>query len=209
MLDVDFEMPNVALLSYRWKYSWKVIGSVASRYPDRFFTLRYEDLVSDAPAKFRELCDFLAIPYDDSIFSFHTRKEEVRKSFSPEVIDRYFKSLFNPIDSSRVGIYKERLSAFRIKIADTVVGRSAEEAGYRRNYQNFNILAYLWSLPAVLYARWLYSVGWLVGLLPYRTMMWLLNKPSVVVRIYTRLVNKEKAAIKTTETLRTLRNTEN
>ena len=190
MLDVDFELPNAALLTYRWKYSWKTIEKVANQYPERFFTLRYEDLVANAPERFRELCRFLGIPYDPSIFEFHLKKEEMEKTFPKEIIDRYFKTLFQPIDTSRVGIYKSRLNRLQVRIADQVAGRTAEEAGYIREFRRFNLAVFIWSLPAVLYARWLYAVGGLVSILPYKTMMWLLNKPSVLVRIYTKLFHR-------------------
>lgn len=191
MLDVDFEMPNAALLAYRWKYSWRKIRAAASAAPERFFTLRYEDLVADAPGRFSDLCRFLGIPYEASIFDFHKKKDEVRKIFSREIIDRYFKSLFNPIDSSRVGIYRNRLSRRQIRIADAVAGKAVEEAGYVREYPGFRPGTFLWTLPAVCYAKWLYTVGWMVSLLPYDTMMWLLNKPSVLVRAYSALVRKK------------------
>jgi len=192
MLDVDFELPNPALLTYRWKYSWKAIESVAAKCPERFLTLRYEDLVADAPARFDELCDFLGIPFVSSIFQFHLKKDQIKNSFPKEVIDRYFSSLFQPIDSSRVGVYKNRLSKRQVRVADFVAGKIAEKAGYDREYKRFNPCVFLWSVPAVLYAKWLYSVGWLVSLLPYKTMMWLLNKPSLLVKIYSSLFNKDR-----------------
>ncbi|MBK7174499.1 MAG: sulfotransferase [Bacteroidales bacterium] len=190
MLDVDFEMPNIALLSYRWKYSWKVIESVAVQHPGRFFTIRYEDLVDNAEGRFRELCEFLGIPFNQTIFHFHEKRELIEKTFSKEIIERYFKTLFQPIDSSRVGVYRKKLSVLQIRVADLVVGSIADEAGYPREYKRFNIGIFLWSFPAIIYAKWLYTVGWMVGLLPYRFMMWLLNKPSLLVKIYTQWVKR-------------------
>jgi hypothetical protein len=190
MLDVDFELPNVALLTYRWKYSWTEIEYCAKSNRERFMTIRYEDLVADAPGRFSEVCDFLGIPFDPSIFTFYLKKEEIEKAFPGEIIDRYFRSLFQPIDSSRVGIYKTRLSRLQVRIADQVIGKIAETAGYSREYNSFSLSVFLWSLPAVLYAKWLYTVGWLVALLPYKTMMWLLNKPSVLVKLYTRIFHR-------------------
>lgn len=191
MLDVDFEMPNVALLAYRWKYSFRKIEDVASQYPDRFITLRYEDLVTNATHVFKELCSFLSIPWEPSIFRFHERREEIGQRLPEAIINRYFKSLFNPIDQSKVGVYKKRLSKFQVQIADQVVGSLAEEAGYVRDSRRFSLVVFLWSTPAIIYAKWLYLLGYLVALLPYKTMMWLLNKPSVLVKWYSRLFHKQ------------------
>jgi len=188
MLNVDFEMPNAALLTYRWRYSWEKIEKVAAANPDRFLRVRYEDLVSDAPAKFGEICRFLDVPYDPSIFEFYKKQEEIERSFPKEVINHYFRSLFNPIDPSRVGIYRKELNSLQIRIADQVAGSTARKAGYERDYKRFNPLVFIWTLPAILYAKWLVNVGWMVGLLPYSIMMWLLNKPSVIVKWYTKLL---------------------
>jgi hypothetical protein len=190
MLEVDFEMPNAALLTYRWKYSWKKIESVAVQYPGRFITIRYEDLVANVEERFRELCNFLDIPYVDSIFTFHLKKKELEAKFPPEIINRYFKSLFQPINTTRVGVYKTKLSRMQIQVADQVACSIAEEAGYPREYKSFNPGVFIWALPAILYAKWLYTVGWLVSLLPYKTMMWLLNKPSFLVKVYSKFVRR-------------------
>jgi len=187
MLDVDFEMPNTTLLAYRWKYSIDTINRTAARFPEHFVTLRYEDLVADPQSRFAELCHFLEIPEAPSIFEFQARNEELEAHVPKELIDRYFKNLFKPIDDSRVGLYRNRLSNRQIRIAELVAGKTGKNAGYIPVNTQFSPLLRLWTFPAILYAKWLYAVGWMVSLLPYRCMMWLLNKPSVLVKMYTKL----------------------
>jgi LPS sulfotransferase NodH len=186
MLDVDFEMPNVALLAYRWKYSFQAIDKISKKNPERFIRIRYEDLVAEPKAAIGELCNFLEISFEPAVLEFHKKKSEIEQLYPKEITSRYFSSLFQPIDSNKTGIYKARLTGRQVKIADQTVGNTAEAAGYQRDYVKFNFLLSLWIFPAVLYSKWLYSVGWMVGLLPYRQMMWLLNKPSFIVKIYTR-----------------------
>lgn len=194
MLDVDFEMPNVALLAYRWKYSFRVIDKAAKTKSERFCRIRYEDLVADPKTSFNRLCNFLGIPFEPSVLEFHNKKSEIEKLYPEEITSRYFSSLFQPIDAGKTGIYKTRLTIRQIKIADLTVGKTAEAAGYKRDFKNFNLALFLWTLPAVVYSKWLYSVGWMVGLLPYREMMWLLNKPSFIVKIYTKFFRKRNVS---------------
>ncbi len=193
LLSVDFEMPNVTLLTYRWKYSYKVIEKAAAAHPGRFFKIRYEDLVQDPEVQFGRLCSFLGIPEDASIFSFHTRKAELENAFPPEIIQRYFSSLMQPIDERKVGVYKQKLSPGQIRIADLVAGKLAGEAGYQRVYTRFSVLDYVWVAPAILYTEGLYVIGKMVKVLPYKWMLWMVNKPSVVVGIYTWMVKKVSA----------------
>jgi hypothetical protein len=186
LLDVDFEMPNVTLLTYRWKYSYRVIEKASALHPERFFTIRYEDLVKQPESSFGQLCSFLEIPEDPSIFSFHTRKQELERSYPPEILQRYFKSLMQPIDDRKVGVYKQKLTQKQIRIADLVAGEMAEKAGYYRDYTRFTIFEYVWVTPAIIYTKGLYLLGKMVKILPYKWMLWLINKPSFIVGIYTR-----------------------
>ncbi len=187
LLEVDFEMPNVTLLTYRWKYSYRVIEKAAAIHPDRFFKIRYEDLVKQPESQFGQLCSFLRIQEDVSIFSFHTRKEELEHSFPPKILQRYFSSLMQPIDERKVGVYKQKLTAKQIRIADLVAGKTAEQAGYQREFTRFSVINYLWVAPAILYTKGLYLIGKMVKILPYKWMLWLINKPSLIVGIYTKL----------------------
>jgi hypothetical protein len=192
MLDVDFEMPNIALLAYRWKYSFKTIETVSEENPGRFVRIRYEDLVDDPGRSFAGMCKFLGIPFEPEVLEFHKKKSEIEKIYPKEITERYFSSLFKPVDASKTRIYKTRLTEWQIRTADLVVGKTSEMAGYRRDFKDFNFSLYLLTLPAVLYSKWLYYVGWMVGLLPYKQMMWLLNKPSTIVKIYTWFFRKKE-----------------
>ena len=185
MLEVDFEMPNVTLLTYRWKYSFKVIQKAADLQPERYFTIRYENLVRQPEHYFAQLCNFLSIPEDASIFDFYSRKAELESTYPPEILQRYFSSLLQPIDDRKVGIYKQKLTVKQIRLADLVAGEIAEKAGYKRDSTKFSTFEYLWVAPALLYTQGLYVVGKMVNILPFRWMLWLINKPSLVVGLYT------------------------
>ncbi len=192
MLEVDFEMPNTTLLTYRWRYSYRKIEKCAGQHTERFYKLKYEALVKRPDYEFATLCNFLCIPQDNSIVEFYKRKDEIEATYPPEIIQRYFRSLMQPIDSRRVGIYKQKLTEKQIRIADLIAGSAAEDAGYERLNINFCLTDYLWVTPAILYTKGLYFVGKLVGVLPFKWMLWLMNKPSVIVSIYTRLFESRK-----------------
>jgi hypothetical protein len=191
LLDVDFEMPNIPLLVYRWKYFFKLIEKCSQQVPHRFIRLRYEDLVHDPENEFAKLCSFLGINNTKEIVDFHTRKSAISNAFTPELVDTYFKSLLEPINNKKVGVFHKRLTNKQIRIADLVAGRTAERAGYKREFSSFSLLEYIKAYPMVLYARWLYLIGKMVGFLPFGLMVKLMNKPSVVVKYYTKLIKKK------------------
>lgn len=49
----------------------RILGS------DSYFELRYEDLVEDTETVLRDLCDFLELPYSESLRSYHERRDEM------------------------------------------------------------------------------------------------------------------------------------
>jgi hypothetical protein len=45
--------------------------------PDRYFELRYEDLVEHTDEVLRQLCDFLDLPYSEALHGYHERRDEM------------------------------------------------------------------------------------------------------------------------------------
>ncbi|MEZ5197423.1 MAG: sulfotransferase [Bacteroidales bacterium] len=116
-----------------WRKSYLDISKVRNENPDLFYSLRYEDFVLNPESYFSEMCNFLEIPYCPEVFDFYKHKDEV--GFYPEeIMKKYQKSLFNPIDASRVNVWKQKMTEKEIRLADTIVGDVAEMAGYERKY---------------------------------------------------------------------------
>ena len=107
---------------------WKRQRAVARRLgPDRYRTLRYEDLVANPEATLRGLCDFLAEPFDPAMLAHH---EHAAPGFLPS--ESSWKNLaLQPIDPSRVGRYREHLKPSEIGMVERSLGRLLIHYGYR------------------------------------------------------------------------------
>ncbi|MEZ5084185.1 MAG: sulfotransferase [Bacteroidales bacterium] len=166
MKKMDFEMPDPALMAYRWKISVKEISAYTRKYPNQFYSLKYEDLVSDPEMKMTEVCNFLGIEYKKEILDFHTI-ENVSEFLPVEAMNKFHSSLLNPISVKKVNSWKTNLSNKEIKIADFVVGEYAERSGYSRNEKSPFGLYILPSIPFLLYG-WIWSFSRkLVPYLPF------------------------------------------
>ncbi len=75
-----------------------------------------------------------------------------------EEIALVHKSLFNPISTSRMNLWKTEMSPRQVRVADLVAGKTAEKAGYERKHPSFNIGLYLWILPTLIYASLMYRM---------------------------------------------------
>lgn len=166
--NVDFELPVVSLVVYKWKYFYKKALQTSRMHPGSFYFIRYEDLVTHPERHLQKLCDFLAIPFVPEVLDFYKKKGEAEKKYPSEILEKHHKSLFNPVNASRIGRWKSSLSERQIRIADLVAGRYAELAGYERKYKGFNVWIGCLALPGVVYARLIYLMTCFVDRLPYR-----------------------------------------
>ncbi len=174
--NVDFELPVVSLVVYKWKYFYKKAWKASKKYQDSFYFIRYEDLVTEPETQFRKLCDFLGIPYVPEVFDFYKMKEKAEEKYPADILQKHHKSLFNPVNTSRIGRWEKSMSQRQIRIADHVAGNYSAQAGYVRKYRGFNLWIAFISLPGICYARFLYVMTYVVDKLPYRLREKILSK---------------------------------
>lgn len=151
MNGVQIETSNVALQASRWKYVARQFLSYQKKYPDRFFLVRYEDLVSQPEYIFRKISGFLDIPYDQSVFDFYLEKEKIIETHSFENVQRFHRHLLYPVNTSRMNIWQGKMSSEEVALADQIAGRYADQFGYERKTNGFSLRMYLKSRPMAIY----------------------------------------------------------
>jgi hypothetical protein len=182
LADLNLEAPVLSLQICRWRYVVSLFQKCKKRYPDRFHIVRYEDLVSRQDEIFRELCSFLGIPFDPIVFDFFRKKEESMKLYPKEIVEKYHKSLMNPINTGRMDLWKKELTEKQVRIADQIAGKYADSLGYERKFKGFNILLYLKTRPATWYSWLIFKVLEYGSYLPSRISLALSVNLLVLVR---------------------------
>jgi hypothetical protein len=190
MKKMDFEMSQPALVSFRWELSVKSLYPYKAKYPDKFLTIKYEDLVKTPENKLKEICNHLNIEYDPVMLDFH--KIDVGSGFMPkEAMKKYHSSLFNPLNTSKVNSWEKILTDKEVKIADVVIGKSGELAGYKRKYKHFNLWLYITVLPILFYG-WIWNLSRkVINVLPFNIKMAIYKISPALPGIYRRLKNKK------------------
>lgn len=189
--NVDFEGPFVALLAYRWVHSAKRIFRLKQKYPNRFYTIRYEDLVRKPEKYYGEMCDFLKIPYNDLVFDFYKRGPEVMKAYNVDLVMKYHKSLLSPINADKVDLWKTQLPANDIRVTENVAGRWLEKYGYERRFNRLDPIAFLKSLPWQFYGWILYFVRDIIDLLPFSWKVRIKNNGPLLARLFVKIRNAD------------------
>jgi hypothetical protein len=102
-----------------WRLALRAGQHAAQQYPDRAFSLRYEDLVHDPESVIRQLCDFLGL------------------TFAPEMLQvRWWNTAEGNqqdrqgIVSDAIGRWKRSLGPGELALCQMVVGSHLTQAGY-------------------------------------------------------------------------------
>ena len=192
LINVNFEVPIVPLVVYRWKFAYKRMQKLKNKNPGLICSIKYEDLATDPEKHFREVCRFLGLEFNPDVLDFYKKKADVEKTYAgSEEIALIHKSLFNPISTDRMNLWKKQMTVRQIRVADLVAGKTAEKAGYERKYPSFNPGLYLWILPTLIYASIMYRLILLGDHLPYKMRNNLTQVLGIFLKIYWKL-NKRK-----------------
>jgi len=184
IMKVDFEVPYLPLLAYRWRYAAIRIYQLKKKFPDQFYTMKYEDLVSDPENELKSLLDFLKIDYVPSILEFYKIKDKLLLKYTLEELEKVNKSLFNPISNINVYGWKTKMKEKQIKQADLIVGKYAELNGYSREYTSFSLIIYISVIPGIIYG-WIWQLGRLtIDLFPLRMRIRIHKKGSILAASY-------------------------
>lgn len=184
MKKFEFEAPNALIQGYRWKYVTRMFLKFRSADPKRFFLVRYEDLVEKKEETFADLCRFLEIPFDPGVFDFRLKKEAMYKVYSSEVIEKYQKSLLEPITTGKIGKWKTELTRDQIRKLDFMAGKVAGLLGYERRYAGRSPGLLLGGCMASIYGYGLYQIMILGSYLPYRLNWWFSQRLPLLAKTY-------------------------
>lgn len=128
---------NIYLDTQRWKIYNEKGWEVVRKYPEKFYILKYEDLVREPEAKLRQLGVFFGFPFDEKALAFHENVKEVSlkkiastsDNLDPKLVSKYEK-LSKPVNTNRLDVWKEKLSAKEIDICSMICGPTANHFGY-------------------------------------------------------------------------------
>ena len=173
LADLKLEAPILSLQVLRWRFVAREFLKYKKRYPGRFFLVRYEDVVMNQEETIRNVCGFLGLPFDPSVFEFFRKKEETEKNYPQEIVKLIHNNLMKPINTGRMGLWKKELSLRQVQVADQVAGSYAEKMGYERIDPRFHLWVYLKTLPMVVYGTLLFKFMQFGSILPYKISGWI------------------------------------
>lgn len=134
---INFRSTNIYFNAYRWLLYNQEVLKFAKQYPEKFFLLRYEDLVSDPEWEMRRMADFFQFGYDERMLRFH--ENVVKNSFQKAAAENQeraftkYTDLSKPVNTSRMSAWESELSPQEIHIIDAITSRLASAFGYEKH----------------------------------------------------------------------------
>ncbi len=150
---------NTFFISRQWVGLNQAIEKVKEQFPQQFITVIYEKMVTNPNDTFKLLCEFLNVPYDNSIMK-NKFAENVENLKEEAIFERYkeiHESLLKPINASNIGKWKTELDEYDLAVTENITGKYAKEKyGYLlgESKPNKHISAYRLFKTKVVYALW-------------------------------------------------------
>jgi hypothetical protein len=139
MMKYDVFSPSVTTIVSQWKNSVNHIEKLAVKYPGKFTTIKYEDLVSDPQQITTNLCKFLNIAYNPVILDTQKRDAIIGRTYENEFIREWHPNLQKEISQDNINKWQTKLTKHEIHQADFLAGKTGKRYGYTMMYTQFSL----------------------------------------------------------------------
>ena len=117
---------HVLLSAEKWRTRMlQASRSLAALPKGRGMVIRYEELLRDTECVTRQICQFLDIPFDSRMLSYHSQ--------IPKIIDGH-KNYGQPIDPGNVGNWRSGISPREIKRIEEIAYETMVQLGYQPQF---------------------------------------------------------------------------
>lgn len=116
---------------HKWPHYIHNARRVGRTIPERFYELRYEDLVRDPESTMRALLSFLNEPWSAQVLDYQNAPHDVGDLYQPLTSERRATEPAGAVYKSRVGAHREELDPILRLLIGLRSGRLLRELGYR------------------------------------------------------------------------------
>jgi hypothetical protein len=151
---INFRKPNIYADSYRWAFYNESTLALIEKHKDKFYVLKYEDLVSNARFYLNELAEFFDFKNEEDMLNFHLHVKENSLRKVTEDSDNVhvkakekYEKLSRPVNTDRLEAWKQKLSKEEIEINSRIC-RVANYFGYHIDgtKPKYNYFKYYWGI---------------------------------------------------------------
>jgi|GEM_PF-1933419 len=124
-----FKRGDALAIGYMWKRYNNAIRNLKTKYPEQYFFLKYEDLISDTEKTMRAICDFLELDFQPELLEYRKQTTKRYDQYTEVFKDKH-RSLLKPIDIKIAEKWKTNLNSTHRKQVEYATHELANEFGY-------------------------------------------------------------------------------
>ena len=132
---------SIRAIATTWRDTITRARSAGAELP-HYHEVRYERLVAEPEPALREICEFLDLEFDPAMLTAHERADDRLREMA--VVDaaggidgdeanvrKTFSGVLRPPDTTRIGMWREALSAVEVAQFERIAGGKLAELGYQ------------------------------------------------------------------------------
>ena len=117
-------------LAKKWSTEQKAVLRFLNTISDkRYFSISYEELLSDPEKIMRSLCSKIGVPFQSDMLQFYASRESALTAGSGEM----WKNVLRPVMKNNSGKYLTELTSSDIALFESVAGIQLKQLGYGLN----------------------------------------------------------------------------
>ena len=118
---------HVYHIAIQWRHDQIKAMEIKQKIPvERFFEVRYHDLITNTEYVLKSLCDFLGAPYNPVMLKYFNSEESIKTAKSGYM----WKNLQYPVIKNNYNKYEKELSYHDIEIFERIAGDTLLALGY-------------------------------------------------------------------------------
>ncbi len=168
----------------RWIDSVNVMNKVIKEFPDRVYTVRYEDFIQEPDKRLSEMSEFLGVPEYKELLHDYQENKQAAAAYKEKKSEVFHKKIYQPVDATNFDKWKKQLSEEEIMLLDRIAGTSGEQFGYKKQFTNFAFSTKLYVWKRMLVIRLFLLSKTINKLFPMKHRVWVNNKFPTIDKVY-------------------------
>ncbi|MBN2757949.1 MAG: sulfotransferase [Bacteroidales bacterium] len=142
--NVNFDMNNLYALAYRWNFFNKKIIKYQKLYPDKFLSIKYENIILNSESEIKRVCKFLNIDFEIDMLEFYKNKSNN--------LSEWHKNLNSNFNSENINKWEKVLTKKQTEKIDYICNNIAVKFGYKEKIK-FNLKLFFTTIIYNIYSK--------------------------------------------------------
>ncbi|WP_177428329.1 sulfotransferase, partial [Candidatus Venteria ishoeyi] len=138
---------------FRWKDSMKKVQELVKKYPEQFYSLRYEDFIDKPDFYLEEICNFIGVPVSHEMIANYQDNNKTSNMYREKKSEVFHSKIYQPVDPNNKEKWKNELNDDEVMLMDRLAGKTAELAGYERKFTKYPLRVHIHAIKRILVIR--------------------------------------------------------